>query len=281
MATYGGAETGVGSSPTWKPQMAGGSMTGGGPAPTAGGGGGGAMASFSPAMGSGAGTLYGFKTGGYGTMPESASPLSQAWQGQASNARWNQMRLAGGGDAGRGAEQMAESANLGYQQQQQEFQRGMQDQQLQGAMLKNQALSKLMALFGGGGGGENPAEGFLAGLRSGGVQGLADSPLMQKLLAGHQAQVTSAFEDPGGLRSQTQRLGAQQNRYSSDSVMGAQRQAALEKQRGIAGSQAYGKAWEGTLAGMDPLMKSAGLTTQFAQSQQGQLPQLLSAVMRG
>ena len=260
--------------------MAGGSFTGGGPAPTEQPKGG-SMASFSPAMGSGAGTLYGFKTGGYGTMPESASPLSQAWQGQASNARWNQMRLAGGGDAGRGAEQMAESANIGFQGQQQEFGRQMSEQQVLGAALKNQALSKLMALFGGGGGPGNPAEGFLAGLRSGGVQGLADSPLMQKLLAGHQAQVTSAFEDPGGLRSQTQRLGAQQNRFSSDSVMGAQRQAALEKQRGLAGSQAYGKAWEGTLAGMDPLMKSAGLTTQFAQSQQGQLPQLLSAVMRG
>ena len=58
-------------------------------------------------MGSGAGTLYGFKTGGYGTMPETASPLSQAWQNQASNARWNQMRLAGPSGAGDSAERMA------------------------------------------------------------------------------------------------------------------------------------------------------------------------------
>jgi hypothetical protein len=175
---------------------------------------------------------------------------------------------------------MAESANIGFQNQQQEFGRQMQDQQLQGAMLKNQALSKLMALFGGGGGPENPAEGFLASLRSGGVQGLADSPLMQKLLGKHKGEVSAAFEDPGGLRSQMQKARGQQNRYTLDSTMGAQRQGILDRQRGLAESGAYGKAWEGTLAGLDPMLKSAGLTTQFAQSQQGQLPQLLSAVMR-
>ena len=240
-----------------------------------------ALASAQPVGGSGvghAGSLFRMNTGGFGTMPESATPLSQAMQGQVANRRWGNLRMGGMADPGADyGEAMAGQENMRQQGQQQEFGRQMQDQQMQSAMMRNQAMQKLLALFGGGGG-ENPAEGFLKGIREGGVQGLASSPLMQELLKGTQAQTNMAFEPQE--RALQQKQGAQ-GRYGLSSTAAFDEQSRLAGRKAQAGQAGYGQAWQGTLAGLEPQLKSAGLTTGFAQSQQGQLPQMFSALMRG
>lgn len=241
-----------------------------------------ALATAQPVGGSGvghAGSLFRMNTGGFGTMPESATPLSQAMQGGVSNRRWRNLQMAGMTDPGADyGENMAASENIRQQGAQEEFGRRMQDQQMQSAMMRNQAMQKLLGLFGGAGGGENPAEGFLKGIREGGVQGLASSPLMQELLKGTQAQTNMAFEPQE--RALQQKQGAQ-GRYGLSSTAAFDEQSRLAGRKAQAGQAGYGQAWQGTLAGLDPMMKSAGLTTQFAQSQQGQLPQMFSALMRG
>jgi len=193
-------------------------------------------------------------TGGYGLMPASASPLSQAMQGDVSAGRWRNM--AGGGMRDPGldyGEMLANSANIGYQNQQQEFQRQQQQQAINAGAMRNQALQKLLALITSGKGGGAAATGPVA--------------VDPKILAAIQAKVQNEFERPGGLQSQLQRLGASQNRYTADSTMGAARQASLDRARAGAMTEAYLPAYQSTVAGWGPALRQQeiGQTNELNQ----------------